>query len=182
MTFYVYHIHVMPSLDLGYIGVTKNPQLRWQQHGWARKQSNRHLRSALKKYGDAVKFTMLASNLDQEAAELLEQMLRPRPNMGWNIAVGGGIPPNPQGKIRSEQYRSNIAKAKMGASNPMFGKKLIFSDAHRKNLSTALKGRSSALKGKKRPQLQCPHCGRIGGAGGMYTHHFDHCKAKNENI
>ena len=182
MNYSVYHIHVEPSLDLGYIGITKNTKNRFQQHTWKRRKSNRHLRFALKKYGDQIKFSVLASGLDKEAAELLEEILRPTSNIGWNITAGGGIPPDPSGKIRSEQYRLNISKAKMGEKNPMFGKKIIFSDAHKQNLSKSLMGKESPIKGRPRPQLTCPHCGKIGGAGGMYVHHFNKCKAKDENI
>lgn len=175
-TYSVYHIHVEPSLSSGYIGITKNVTLRFAQHGWKRKKSNKHLRNALAKYGNAVKFSVVAKDLDYEAASLVEEMLRPTPNIGWNIAAGGNIPPNPKGKARSTEYRANIAKAKIGAQNPMFGKKLIFSETHRKNLSLALTGKKSSLKGKNRPQLTCPHCNKTGGAGGMYVHHFNRCK------
>jgi hypothetical protein len=180
-TYSVYHIHVEPSLDSGYIGITKNVTLRFAQHGWKRKRSNQHLRNALAKYGDAVKFSVVVENLDYEAASLVEEMLRPKPNIGWNIAVGGDVPPNPKGKVRSAEYRANIAKAKMGAQNPMFGKTPVFTEEHRKNLSIAGTGKQSALKGKNRPQMACPHCGKIGNAGGMYLWHFDRCKVKNEN-
>jgi len=179
MNYSVYHIHVEPSLNLGYIGITKNTKNRFQQHTWKRKKSNRHLRFALKKYGDQIKFSVLASGLDKEAAELLEEILRPTPNIGWNITAGGGIPPDPSGKIRSEQYRLNISKAKMGEKNPMFGKKIIFSDAHKENLSRALMGKESATKGRPRPKLTCPHCGLEGGVGSMGRWHFDRCKNAN---
>lgn len=179
MNYSVYHIHVEPSLDLGYIGITKNTKNRFQQHTWKRKKCNRHLRFALKKYGDQIKFSVLASGLDKEAAELLEEILRPIPNIGWNITAGGGIPPDPSGKIRSEQYRLNISKAKMGEKNPMFGKKIIFSDAHKENLSRAMMGKESATKGKPRPKLTCPHCGLEGGVGSMGRWHFDRCKNAN---
>ena len=175
----VYHIHVEPSLNSGYIGITKNVTLRFSQHGWKRKRSNKHLRNALAKYGDAVKFSVVVNNLDYEAASLVEEMLRPKPNIGWNIAVGGDIPPNPKGKVRSVEYRANIAKAKMGAQNPMFGKTVEFSEEHRKNLSIAGKGRPSALKGVKRPTVICPHCGVSGGVGTMGRWHFDRCKNAN---
>lgn len=175
----VYHIHVEPSLDSGYIGITNNTKLRFSQHGWKRKNSNKHLRNALAKYGDAVKFSVLAKDLDFEAASLVEEMLRPKPNMGWNIAIGGSTPPSPKGKERSEEYKANISKAKMGDKNPMFGKKLVFSEEHRKNLSIASKGRPSTLKGVKRPTVICPHCGLIGGVGVMGKWHFDRCKNAN---
>ena len=175
-TYSVYHIHVEPSLDSGYIGITKNVTLRFSQHGWKRKQSNKHLRNALAKYGDAVKFSIVVENLDYEAASLVEEMLRPNPNIGWNIAAGGDIPPNPKGKVRSTEYRANISKAKMGKQNPMFGKKIKFSEDHKKKLSIAAKGRLSTSKGVKRPTVTCPHCGVTGGVGSMGRWHFNKCK------
>lgn len=175
----VYHIHVESNLNSGYIGLTKNAKLRFSQHGWKNKKTNKHLRYALAKYGKDVKFSVLAKDLDMEAAILLEEMLRPKPNIGWNVAAGGGIPPNPKGKIRSDEYRANIAKAKMGDKNPMFGKTPVFTEEHRKNLSIASKGRKSALKNVKRPTVICPHCGVIGGVGTMGRWHFDRCKNAN---
>jgi predicted GIY-YIG superfamily endonuclease len=175
----IYHIHVEPSLNSGYIGITNNTKLRFSQHGWKRKNSNKHLSNALAKYKDVIKFSVLAKDLDFEAASLMEEMLRPKPNMGWNIAIGGSIPPSPKGKERSQEYKVNISKAKMGDKNPMFGKKVVFSEEHKNNLSKALTGKLSTLKGKKRPQLTCPHCAKTGGAGGMYVYHFDRCKHAN---
>jgi group I intron endonuclease len=178
-TYSVYHIHVEPNLNTGYIGISKNVELRFSQHTWKRKKTNEHLKNALAKYGDAVKFSVIVEGLDFEAASLIEEVLRPEPNIGWNIAAGGNIPPNPKGKIRSSEYRENISKAKLGEKNPMFGKKVDFSETHRQNLSKATKGRPSKLKGKSRPQLTCPHCKKVGSAGGMYTWHFDRCRNAN---
>lgn len=172
----VYHIHAGTRHDDGYIGITKNPELRFQQHGWKRKKCNAHLRNALSKYKDRVVFDVLASNLDFEAACLLEEMLRPNPNMGWNVAAGGNVPPNPKGKARTEEHCKNISAAKLGEKNPMFGKKLTFSEEHRKNISLATAGRPSPLKGSKRPTLVCPHCGVTGAVGAMGRWHFDRCK------
>jgi hypothetical protein len=166
----VYHIHVEPSLNSGYIGISKNTIMRFAQHGWKYKKSNAHLRHALAKYGNKVKFSIVASELDYEAAALAEMMLRPQPNIGWNIAAGGDVPPSPKGKLRSKEYRANIAKAKMGMQNPMFGKKLIFSDAHKNKLSVAA---------KNAPLLKCPHCGKEGRCNGMKRWHFDGCKYAN---
>jgi NUMOD3 motif len=162
----VYHIHIGPSLNEGYVGITKNTTLRFSQHGWKRKDSNKHLRNALFKYGDAVKFSIIVDGLDYEAASLVEEMLRPKPNMGWNIAAGGNIPPSPKGKIRSKDYRANIAKAKLGEQNPMFGKKLVFTDEHKKRLSDSA---------KNMPLLICPHCGKQGKCNGMKRWHFERC-------
>ena len=163
----VYHIGISPELSTGYIGITKNAVERFSQHGWQRKKSNKHLRSALKKYEGQVFQRVLLSNLDKELAELCEEMLRPEPEIGWNITKGGGVPPNPEGKIRSTDYRNNIAKAKLGDKNPMYGKKLVFSEEHRAKLSGAA---------KQMQPITCPHCGYTGKCNGMKRWHFDRCR------
>jgi hypothetical protein len=38
------------------------------------------------------------------------------------------MPGMPKGKVRSAQYCANISAAKQGDKNPMFGKKIVFSD------------------------------------------------------
>ena len=167
MMYSVYHIGIDPDLNTGYIGITRNAIQRFSQHGWERKKSNKHLRAALKKYEGQVFQRVLLSNLDKELAELCEEMLRPEPEIGWNITKGGGVPPNPKGKIRSTDYRNNIAKAKLGDKNPMYGKKLVFSEEHRAKLSGAA---------KQMQPITCPHCGYTGKCNGMKRWHFDRCR------
>jgi hypothetical protein len=141
------------------------------QHSYKRKKSNAHLRFALAKYGDTVQKSIIASGLDRETAEWIERMLRSFPNMGWNIAKGGNVPPSPKGKVRSAKYCANISAAKQGNKNPMFGKKIIFSAEHRKNLSIA---------NKMLPPVKCPHCGKEGRANCMKRWHFDRCRHVNK--
>jgi len=171
MIYSVYHITINPGngplLNYGYIGITKDTDKRFAQHRLNKKKSNPHLKYALEKYKDNIKFVVLASNLDYEAACLLEEMLRPNENMGWNIAKGGSIPPNPKGKERSKEYRANISKAKSGNKNPMFGKKLTFSEDHKKKLSQAYLHMESIV---------CPKCGKNGKGNAMKRWHFDRCK------
>ena len=176
MTYSLYHIGIDPDLNAGYIGITCNPKARFIQHGYSKTRSNAHLKNALLKYGKDVFKRIVVSNLDKEAAELLEEMLRPKPNMGWNITKGGGIPPNPKGKERSAEYRSNISKTKISANNPMYGRKVIFSETHRKNLSIAITGRISKYLGVARPIVVCPKCNKSGGLGAMQRWHFERCK------
>lgn len=171
MSYTVYHIHVLPELSSGYIGITKNPTLRFSQHGWKRKKSNPHLKFALKKYENLIQYSVLSSGLDYETACWVERIFRPFPNMGWNISKGGDVPPNPKGKERSEEYRKNISVAKIGEKNPMFGKKLIFTTEHKLRLSAA---------SKAMPYLKCPHCGKEARSNGMKRWHFDRCRYANK--
>lgn len=177
----VYHININKDLKTGYIGISKNPEIRFEQHHWQRSKTNQHLQNAFKKYKDLIVCDILISNIDKEFACFIEEELRPTPNIGWNIAKGGGIPPSPKGKIRSKEYCDNISKAKLGDKNPMYGKNITFSEEHRKNISIALKGKPNLnLLGRKRPVVTCPHCNKQGGAGSMHLWHFDRCK-KNES-
>ena len=177
MNYTVYHIHIEQGLNTGYIGITKNLALRKSQHGWKHKKSNAHLKNALFKYKDAIRWSVVAEGLDEKTALWVEKMLRPWPSIGWNIATGGGIPPNPKGKPRSAEYCANISAAKQGDKNPMFGKKLVFSDAHRNNLSIAMRGKPSQIpKGSIRKQIICPYCNKVGGEGSMQRWHFDRCR------
>lgn len=160
----VYHIYVNENLNTGYIGISKNPSLRFSQHKWQKSKTNKHLSNAFNKYGNLVKLKILISNIDKEFACLIEEELRPSQNIGWNIAKGGGFPPNPAGKVRDQKYRSNISKAKIGNKNPMFGKRIEFTESHRNKLSNSVK------------LLKCPHCGKEARTNGMKRWHFDRCK------
>ena len=54
----------------------------------------------------------------------MENWLRPNRQMGWNIAIGGGMPPDPTGRELSVETRGKIAaksRLKVGALNPRFG-------------------------------------------------------------
>lgn len=49
------------------------------------------------------------------------------------------------------------------------GKRKVFDEEYRKKLSEST---------KTRPQVQCPHCGKIGVRNSMIRWHFDNCKEK----
>lgn len=165
----VYHIRERSSLalDEGYVGISVDPTLRFSQHKTAARNQNNHLSNAIKKYNDDICVDVIASNLDENVARFLERMLRPFKNMGWNNCVGGGIPPSPKGRKRSDEYRKNISLAKLGSKNPMFGKKIKFSKEHKSRLAAAA---------QNMPVLVCPHCGKQGRCNGMKRWHFDRCK------
>ena len=160
----VYHIGLNDNLKLGYVGVSNNPALRFSQHKNQKSKTNKHLLNAFKKYGSLIKLRILIENIEKEFACLIEEELRPEKNIGWNIAKGGGIPPNPKGRVRSKKHCENISLAKLGNKNPMYGKKIIFSEEHRKKLSNSV------------PVLKCPHCGKEARSNGMKRWHFDRCK------
>jgi len=120
--YYLYHIHLEGMrIDEGYIGISKEPKRRWAVH---RCYGNTHLKRALKKYKGKIKYSILSSSESVEQILWEENLLRPFPNMGWNILEGGKHIPR------------NI---KVGKDHPNYGRK--FSDEVRKKISDSLKGR-----------------------------------------
>jgi len=77
------------------------------------------------------------------------------------------------GKEHTDETRQKLSEANTGEKNPMYGKEV--SPETRKKLS-------EAQKGVPREQVQCPHCGKIGGIGVMTRWHFDNCKYNAENL
>ena len=119
MTYYVYHIKLPGmGLDEGYVGISKNPKERWATHN--RGKENYPIQKAIAKYADLLQYEILTCFDTVEEALWLEYTLRPLPRLGWNIAVGGGLPPdssgenNPNyGKSTSEDTRQKQSKARL---------------------------------------------------------------------
>lgn len=115
MTCYVYHIHTGGmGLDEGYVGISVNPKERWATH--KRGKENPRLRNATQKHN--VKFSILSVHDTVEDALWQEFTLRPFDRMGWNLAKGGGKPPESggwnKGLTASEQTRQKQSTARRG--------------------------------------------------------------------
>ncbi len=96
-------------------------------------------------------------------------------------------------KIRTGKKRPNQSEKMKGSNNPMFGKSRVKTKG-----STGMKwytnGTTSILtydcptdfipgnsymklrEKSKQPKVDCPHCGKVGGAHSMKRYHFDNCK------
>lgn len=118
--FYVYHIK-LPNMGLeeGYVGISQNPKERWANHG--RGKEGYPVQKAIAKYKDKLEYKILGCFDLLEDALWLEYTLRPTPRLGWNVAVGGGLPPdssgenNPNyGKSATEETRQKQSKARLG--------------------------------------------------------------------
>jgi hypothetical protein len=104
-----------------------------------------------------------------------------------------------KGKKHTDETRQKMSEAKKGKehtpetkqkmSEAHKGKEL--SDEHRQKLSEANKGKEHTPESKLKmseaktgvpqgpqEQVQCPHCGKIGGISNMKRWHFDNCKYK----
>lgn len=101
----LYWIHLPEHTNIttqGYVGITNNFNKRMIKHKSA--NENPHLYNAIKKYGwdNLIKQQMVISTKDYIVD--LEKKLRSADHIGWNIAPGGGIPPNPTGKKRTQEH------------------------------------------------------------------------------
>jgi hypothetical protein len=77
-----------------------------------------------------------------------------------------------KGVPKSDEHRQKISEAQKGENNHNFGKEV--SPETRQKLSEANKG----VPLGPQEQVQCPHCGKIGGISNMKRWHFDNCKYK----
>jgi group I intron endonuclease len=76
------------------------------------------------------------------------------------------------GKEHSDETKLKISEGQKGENNHNFGKEV--SPETRQKLSEANKG----VPLGPQEQVQCPHCGKIGGISNMKRWHFDNCKYK----
>lgn len=97
--YWIRHINMINSAVEGYIGVTNNPRRRITNHRSKlrnNKHENVHFQRAYNIDEDLViEFLMEGSENECYARE---EILRPLPNIGWNINKGGTKPPSAYGK------------------------------------------------------------------------------------
>jgi hypothetical protein len=99
----------------GYVGVSNNVEKRWYDHKTY--TENAHLKNAITKYGwdNLVKEVVLIA--DDGYCLDIEAKLRPTDQLGWNIVMGGGMPPNALGKKfgpMSDETKAKVSAAKKG--------------------------------------------------------------------
>lgn len=109
---YLYWIHLSDHTDpytQGYIGITKNPERRFNQHRMSSQSHNPHVKEAVDN-GTAI-FTVLHEVSSLDEAYDLERKYRPRSNIGYNKHPGGngGV-----GHSMSEEGRKNISEGRKG--------------------------------------------------------------------
>ena len=142
----VYWIHHPEHTDMftqGYIGITKDIKKRFEEH--KNRPSNAHLKHAIKKYGwdNLVKEIVLVA--DKAYCLMIEAKLRAKNKIGWNVIMGGGVPPSSLGMkfTRSEEYKQKQSIAKKG--KPSWNKGIPCSEARKVNI------KKSALRGGEHP-------------------------------
>lgn len=148
--YYLYHIcraEDKYNLAKGYIGVSGRPKKRWASGGY---KDNPHLMNALKKYDDIIKYVVMVGT--KKECLVAERKLRPKKNMAWNIARGGGVPPSskglphcignlPKDKRRKNYKHSEETKKKMSAAQRKRSKEISDQNSGEKNGMFGVHGR-----------------------------------------
>ena len=126
----IYWIHSDQETSIetqGYVGITKNLSRRLKEHRRKHKfLDNRTVDVFL--YGDKL------------YCKQIEKSLRPKRNIGLNIAEGGGLPPNLIGKTLSISHRQKIKENMVGFR----GRK--HSEETRLKMSMSKKGRPGRVQ------------------------------------
>jgi group I intron endonuclease len=124
---YLYWIHSSDHSDpmtQGYIGIAENFEQRMFAHkSCAKTGKEETLYKAIRKHGwdNLTKEVLVIA--DQGYCKDLEQKMRPKARVGWNIAVGGdGGGLHLKGVKQSEQHLANRRKALIGRAPGFKGK------------------------------------------------------------
>jgi hypothetical protein len=161
----------------GYIGVSGQLEKRWEQH--YTRCENPHLQHAINKYGwdNLVKKVILIAN--KQYCLDVEKKLRPIKNIGWNIAFGGGMPPNALGKKfgpMSEETKAKLKAKKIGKKRTQEEIQKIVPNLLKSGLATRFKkGYNAEINNII---SLCKHCGKTGKGPAMLRWHMDNCKLK----
>ena len=130
----------------GYIGITNDPKGRLQGH-----------KDKAEWFDDRCVMTILQDGLTRQEARTIERILRPRPNIGWNKAVGGGDPPT--GHVGWRPYGNDFKKGKKDSA-----------------LTRARKAKNNGRY--KRPAVSCVKCRKEMTYPQGLTWHLPACKDK----
>lgn len=109
----VYWIHLPEHTDMfsqGYVGITvKTVEHRYAQHTQNTKHKTKRntINNAINKYGDRLICEKVLEG-SVEYCRGIENKLRPLPNIGWNISIGGDLPPM-TGRKHSEESRTKMS-------------------------------------------------------------------------
>lgn len=205
---FVYWIRHPEHTDMftqGYIGITNNFEKRIKRH--KDKPSNNYLKNCINKHGWDTLIKEVLIIADKTYCLMIEAKLRFKENIGWNIAIGGGVPPIPLkthsigmrqkmseiNKLRLQDpiYRERFTKARLGTTPWNKGKKASPETIEKLKLSHI--GKPSHKKGKlvsketinklketfKSNPWTCPHCNKMGfNKGSGNRWHFNNCKDK----
>jgi hypothetical protein len=106
--------------------------------------------------------------LTKEHRDKIAAAHRGKPKPGTSKSMMGNT--LRKGTKFNEEQRARVSVARIGNHNRLGVK-------HSEDVKQIISERTSAaLKGKPKTKIECPHCGKIGGAGNMKRYHFEFCK------
>jgi hypothetical protein len=148
----LYWIHLPEHIDPyseGYVGISSDPEKRIKQH--KKGTENRYLKHVFNKYGTTIVIDILDEGLEENVL-LKEEEYRPNKNIGWNIAKGGGLPPNQKGVKGRKKTFEEIEKMRERARGPK--PYLIGKTGPKKRSKPRIKTHTHKLKGDDRTENQ----------------------------
>lgn len=110
--YYIYWIKTKDQTNImseGYVGFSNNPERRLLEH----KVSNTVVGNAIRKYENDIELIVLYAFNNETEVLKKEKELRPRKRIGWNIAIGGQVPPPIKDNTSAKEKISKTIK-KMG--------------------------------------------------------------------
>lgn len=103
--------HYTDILTEGYVGYSTNPSKRFESHKKAKTKVGHNIR----KYENEIEYVIFQNFENVEEALRKEKELRPKKRIGWNLAVGGQIPPDNKNNQEVKTKISNAIK-KLGVN------------------------------------------------------------------
>jgi group I intron endonuclease len=150
---YLYWIHSSEHSDpmtQGYIGIAENFEQRMFAHkSCAKTGKEATLYKAIRKHGwdNLTKEVLVIA--DQGYCKDLEQKMRPKARVGWNIAVGGdGGGSHLKGVKQSEQHLANRRKALIGRVSGFKGK--VHTESARSKCRLINLGKPKSIESKQK--------------------------------
>lgn len=111
--YYVYWIKDKDHRDViseGYVGYSKDPYKRFESH----KKANSLVGNKIRTHDTELQVIMEFEN--EQSALMYEKQLRPKKRIGWNIAIGGQLPPDISNDLSTHEKISKTLKDK--GANP----------------------------------------------------------------
>ena len=123
LIYWIKHKNHKNITNEGYVGITDDFNQRMSSHkSYALSNGEYPISKAIKKYGWENLDKQIILEGDKEYCQMIEFKLRPKERIGWNLNIGGNIPPNQKGKKQSENHLQKRRKSLIGRISGFKGK------------------------------------------------------------